>query len=167
MVRFRAALALLLAVTGLSACSSQLGLAQGGPRSLQAATVDKTEEQPGSPPPARPEVPKAWVDALCDRVEDCAVERNTALAKESGGVDEDVEAARREAEQALVSGDVRTFCLLRVTRLGRADAGRIHGCLKSERDCAGFYRCADFAGAEARVRPRPQPAPSQGPRGAR
>jgi hypothetical protein len=98
-------------------------------------------------------LPREWVEAICDRVEDCAVERNAALAKESGGNDQDVGAAMADAREALVSGSVRSFCLLRTRKLGRPDAERIHGCLGTNKGCADFYRCADFPGSESRARP--------------
>lgn len=147
MTRLLPALALLAAAAGLNGCTS--ALTPGGPQAPITSRTESTEGRPGAPP-ALPEAPREWVDALCDRVEDCAVERNTLLAKESGGVETDVEAARQEAQQALVSGDVRAFCLLRVKRLGRGEVERIHGCLKTEQGCDGFYRCADFSGADAR-----------------
>ena len=95
-------------------------------------------------------------------MEDCAVERNATLAKESGGSEEDVLAARTEAQQALVSGAVRSFCQMRTARLEPRDAERIHGCLRTQQGCDAFYLCASFPVGEAGTVPRLRPGSPRG-----
>lgn len=120
---------------------------QGGPRAAPE-------------PPRRPAVPSEWVEMICDRVEDCSVERNVELAKAFGGTETDLEAARQEARQALVSGTVRRWCQMRVEQLQRPDAERIRGCLGQQTACGPFYQCARFGEAEAGIAQRPGPRPT-------
>lgn len=151
MMRRRQLLTIIIAALGLGACTGQIGISGGGPTAAEPARVAGTRPVV-APGPARPELPREWVEGICDRVEDCAVERNTTLVEKSGGTPEDVAAAKHEAQQALVSGDVRAFCLIRTRKLSRQEAERIVGCQKRVTGCEAFYQCADFRGAESRTR---------------
>jgi len=110
-----------------------------------------------TPRRAAARIPPRWVETICDRVEDCAVERNVRLARRYDGSPRDIAAARREAQQALVSGMVRRWCLMRVGRLQRSDVKRIRQCL-AKRACSPFYRCAAFPQARVRARARRRPS---------
>ena len=125
-----------------------------GNTTIGTGTGGSTVPPRGDEPRERP-APPEWVETICNRVEDCAVERNVRLARDFGGNPADVAAAKREARQALVSGAVRRWCLLRIKRLRVPQVQRIHGCLK-RLSCTPFYRCANFPGAHARSR-RPPP----------
>jgi len=127
----------------LAACPADRGI---GPGARVEPTTPSTRQAAAEPTPAE------WLETICDRVEDCAVERNVALARENGGLAADVSAARSEARQALVSGGVRRWCLMRTRQLGRPEVKRIHDCLKRTA-CTPFYECADFAGARLRSKP--------------
>jgi len=87
---------------------------------------------------------KRALETICDRMEDCAIERNVALARGYGGDKADLEAARLQARVALHSGYVRRWCLMRLSGLPRSQLLRIHGCL-ARTACDPFYRCAHRA----------------------
>ncbi len=96
---------------------------------------------------------KRAMETICDRQEDCAIERNVALARAYGGTKADLESARLQARIALHSGYVRRWCLMRMSSLRRPQLMQIHKCL-SRTACEPFYQCA------ARVRNTPPPASS-------
>ncbi len=79
-------------------------------------------------------------EAICDRVEDCAIERNVALARAFGGTPADIDVARMQARLVLHSGYVRRWCQMRMGRHGRGLLMRLHGCL-AVTACEPFYRC--------------------------
>jgi hypothetical protein len=135
-------------------------LACPGPATDPRPQRPRGASRAGSETPRRAaaRIPPRWVESICDRVEDCAVERNVRLAKRYGGSPADIAAARREAQQALVSGVVRRWCLMRVGRLQRSEVKRIHQCL-AKRACALFYQCAAFPRARARPRPTARRSP--------
>jgi hypothetical protein len=146
----------------LLGCAPPAPISGGGARGTSG---DGGTGPAADPRPRAPAVPPEWVEMICDRVEDCSVERNVGLAQAYGGTPADVEAARHGARQSLVSGGVRRWCQMRVAQLERSDAARIHGCLKQQTTCGPFYQCADFPRAQARVAPRrkaPDPNPARG-----
>lgn len=146
----------------LSACGPSVPIAGGGARGTTGGGGGAGPTARARPRP--PAVPPEWVEMICDRVEDCSVERNVALAQSYGGTPADLDAARREARQALVSGAVRRWCQQQVEQLGKPDAARIHGCLKQQTACGAFYQCAAFPGGAPRVPPRrPAPTPAAAP----
>lgn len=99
------------------------------------------------------------MDAICDRVEDCAVERNVSLARSLAGTRDDVEAARDDARRAVLSGHARRWCLLQLSGLPVSTIRRAHRCL-SKTDCDPFFRCA---GIQARIHPPKSGSKGQSP----
>ena len=90
------------------------------------------------------EAAKRALETICDRMEDCAIERNVALARTFGGNSADLEAARLQARVALHSGYVRRWWLMRLSGLSASQLMRIHKCL-ARTACDPFYRCAKLA----------------------
>ncbi len=89
-------------------------------------------------------VAKRALETICDRMEDCAIERNVALARTFGGNKADLEAARLQARVALHSGYVRRWWLMRLSGLSGANLMRIHKCL-ARTACDPFYQCAKLS----------------------
>jgi len=87
------------------------------------------------------EVAKRALETITDRMEDCAIERNVALARSFGGNKADLESARLQARIALHSGYVRRWWLMRLSGLTGSQLMRIHKCL-DRTACDPFYRCA-------------------------
>ena len=141
--------AVLLIAMGLnlSACA--------GPRPIAAAG-------PSTPPPAAPvEGSRGTIEGaqdgllqtLCDRYEDCVVERNETLARAVGGLPADVDAAREEARASVLVGAARRWCQLRLGALDPAGLRARQACL-AQRECGALARC--LLGAS----PRPVTEPS-------
>lgn len=126
--------ALLLGGVGAGCPNEAIG---PGPRTGAA----RRRPPPRSPPDANAAVAKRTMETICDRMEDCAIERNVALARAFGGSKADLEAARLQARVALHSGYVRRWWLMRLSTLSRSQLLRIHKCL-DRTDCDPFYRCA-------------------------
>lgn len=98
---------------------------------------------------------KRAMETLCDRMEDCAIERNVALARGFGGNKADLEVARLQARIALHSGYVRRWCLMRLSSVAKPQLMRIHKCL-ARTACDPFYRCSQrIRTASPRHRARP------------
>ena len=126
-------------------------------QSFQAPAGFGKSTSPGNR--ARPETPgmaqlRRRAETICDRIEDCAIERNESLARTYGGTAQDITMARHQARRALHSGLVRRWCLLRLSGTAVKQIQRIHGCL-SNSACDPFYKCADFA-KTPRLNPRRQ-----------
>ena len=80
----------------LGACPATHAISGKDPltRPMPTTPGDALPEGAGSP---RQEVPQAWLRAICDRVEDCTVERNEALTRSYSGTEEDLRLSRLEA----------------------------------------------------------------------
>jgi hypothetical protein len=100
-----------------------------------------TTDRPTGP---RSAVAKRALETICDRMEDCAIERNVGLARTFGGNKTDLEAARLQARVALHSGYVRRWWLMRLSGLSASKLLQIHKCL-ARTACDPFYRCAEKA----------------------
>lgn len=100
---------------------------------------------------------KRALETICDRMEDCAIERNVALARGYGGNKADLEVARLQARVALHSGYVRRWCLMRLSGLPRPQLLQIHKCL-ARTACEPFYRCAHQARSVHQSRQAPPSA---------
>ncbi len=102
-----------------------------------------TDQRPRTEPRADPgrAVARRAMETICDRMEDCAIERNVALARTFGGNKAALEAARLQARIALHSGYVRRWWLMRLSGLTGSQLLQIHKCL-DRTACDPFYRCA-------------------------
>lgn len=135
----------------LPSCATSAGISGHGSAARPGGAA-AGPDSPAAHSPRAPAFPAEWKHAICDRVEDCAVERNEALARSYGGTDEDVKLSRMEARQALASGVVRRWCDLQVGHMTRSNVERIHECLSHKRSCLPFYQCAAFP-ARSALRP--------------
>ncbi|MFH2010559.1 MAG: hypothetical protein ABI333_28420 [bacterium] len=84
------------------------------------------------------------IETICDRMEDCAVERNVDLARTYGGTPADITLAREQARTVLHTGFVRRWCQQRLHALTLRDIVRIHRCLRRTA-CDPFFKCAKLA----------------------
>jgi len=140
----------------LGACPATHAISGKDPltRPMPTTPGDALPEGAGSP---RQEVPQAWLRAICDRVEDCTVERNEALTRSYSGTEEDLRLSRLEARQALAQGVVRRWCELQVGRMPRSKAERVHLCLNQHQSCGAFYQCANYSVHMAQSHPARRP----------
>jgi len=139
----------LLLLGGASAGCPNEALGPGTQPAHRRQPASKTSTDPAEV------VSKRAMETICDRMEDCAIERNVALARGYGGNTADLEAARLQARIALHSGYVRRWCLMRLSRRAQPELMQIHKCL-ARTSCEPFYRCAQqtqSAGAHSRARP--------------
>lgn len=103
---------------------------------------------PGPPPGPQPErsrepgegAPDGLLQALCDRYEDCVVERNENLARAVGSTPLDLDAAREEARTAVLVGAARRWCQLRLGAIEPASLRARQACL-AQKECGALSRC--------------------------